>query len=40
MNEDKQIKGILSMAVNNPDSRIKILRSPADRCRVFNEYKE
>ena len=40
MNKDKQLKGILHMAVNNAVSRMKILRSPADRRCVFNEYKE
>tara|TARA_B100001250_G_scaffold85429_1_gene70537 strand:+ start:75 stop:269 length:195 start_codon:yes stop_codon:yes gene_type:complete len=40
MNEDKQLKEILHMAVNNAVSRMKILRRPADRRCVFNEYKE
>ncbi len=40
MNEDKQLKEILHMAANNAVSRMKILRSPADRRCVFNEYKE
>ena len=40
MNKDKQLKGILHKAVNNAVSRMKILRSPADRRCVFNEYKE
>ena len=40
MNEDKQLKEILHMAVNNAFSRMKILRRPADRRCVFNEYKE
>tara|TARA_B100001250_G_scaffold285220_1_gene247286 strand:+ start:259 stop:453 length:195 start_codon:yes stop_codon:yes gene_type:complete len=40
MNDDKQLKEILHMVVNNAVSRMKILRSPADRRCVFNEYKE
>ena len=40
MNADKELKDILHMAVNNAVSRMKILRSPADRRCVFNEYKE
>ena len=40
MNEDKQLKEILHMAANNAVSRMKILRSPADRRCVFNEFKE
>ena len=40
MNKDKQLKEILHMAVNNAVSRMKILRRPADRRCVFNEYKE
>ena len=40
MNEDKDLKAILHMAVNNAVSRMKILRRPADRRCVFNEYKE
>ncbi len=40
MNEDKQLKGILQMAVNNAVSRMQILRKPADRRCLFNEYKE
>ena len=40
MNEDKQLKEILHIAVNNAVSRMKILRSPADRRCVFNEFKE
>ena len=40
MNADKQLKEILHMSVNNAVSRMKILRRPADRCCVFNEYKE
>ena len=40
MKDDKQLKEILNMAVNNAVSRIKVLRSPADRRCVFNEYKE
>ena len=40
MNKDKQLKEILHMVVNHAVSRMKILRSPADRRCVFNEYKE
>ena len=40
MNADKQLKEILHMAVNNAVSRMKILRSPADRRCLFHEYKE
>ena len=40
MNADKELKDILHMAVNNAVSRMKILRRPADRRCVFNEYKE
>ena len=40
MNEDKQLKEILHMTANNAVSRMKILRRPADRRCVFNEYKE
>ena len=40
MNEDKKLKEILHLAVNNAVSRMKILRNPSDRRCVFNEYKE
>ena len=40
MNADNQLKDILHMAVDNAISRMKILRRPADRRCVFNEYKE
>ena len=40
MNADKELKDILHMTVNNAVSRMKILRSPADRRCVFHEYKE
>ena len=40
MNADKELKDILHMTVNNAVSRMKILRRPADRRCVFNEYKE
>tara|TARA_Y100001968_G_scaffold299743_1_gene310620 strand:+ start:1388 stop:1582 length:195 start_codon:yes stop_codon:yes gene_type:complete len=40
MNEDKQLKEILHMAAHNAVSRMKILKRPADRRCVFNEYKE
>ena len=40
MNVDKQLKDMLHLVVNNAVSRIKILRSPADRRCVFQEYKE
>ena len=40
MNADKELKDILNMAVKNAVSRMKILRSPADRRCLFHEYKE
>ena len=40
MNADKELKDILHMAVKNAVSRMKILRSPADRRCLFHEYKE
>ena len=40
MNPDKELKEILHVVVNNAVSRMKILRSPADRRCVFHEYKE
>ena len=40
MNADNQLKDILHMAVDNAISRMKILRRPADRRCIFNEYKE
>ena len=40
MNADKQLKDILHLAVKNAVARMKILRRPADRRCVFNEYKE
>ena len=40
MNADKELKDILHMAVKNAVSRMKILRSTADRRCVFHEYKE
>ena len=40
MNSDKELKDILHMAVKNAVSRIKILKSPADRRCIFHEYKE
>ena len=40
MNPDKELKDILHMVVNNAVSRMKILRSPADRRCLFHEYKE
>ena len=40
MNDDKQLKDILNMSVNNAVSRMKILKRPADRRCIFNEYKE
>tara|TARA_B100001175_G_scaffold86299_1_gene72520 strand:+ start:97 stop:291 length:195 start_codon:yes stop_codon:yes gene_type:complete len=40
MNDDKQLKDILNMSVNNAVSRMKILKRPADRRCLFNEYKE
>ena len=40
MIDDKQLKDILNMSVNNAVSRMKILKRPADRRCLFNEYKE
>ena len=40
MNDDKRLKDILNMSVNNAVSRMKILKRPADRRCLFNEYKE
>ena len=40
MNADKELKDILHMAVKNVVSRMKTLRSPADRRCLFHEYKE
>ena len=40
MNADKQLKDILHMAVKNAVSRMKTLRSSADRRCLFHEYKE
>ena len=40
MNANKELKDILHMVVNNAVSRMKILKSPADRRCVFHEYKE
>ena len=40
MNDDKQLKDILNMSVNNAVSRMKILKRTADRRCLFNEYKE
>ena len=40
MNEDKKLKEILHMAVNNAVSRMKTLKSPADRRCLFHKYKE
>ena len=40
MNADKELKDILHMVVNNAVSRMKTLRSPADRRCLFHEYKE
>ena len=40
MNPDKELKDILQMAVKNAVSRMKIVRSPADRRCLFHEYKE
>ena len=40
MNADKELKDILHITVKNAVSRMKILRSPADRRCVFHEYKE
>ena len=40
MNADKQLKEILHMAVGNAVSRMEILKKPADRRCIFNEYRE
>ena len=40
MNADKHLNEILHMAVNNPVSRMKNLRNPADRRCLFHKYKE
>ena len=40
MNDDKQLKDILNMSVNNAVSRMKILKKADDRRCIFNEYKE
>ena len=40
MNADKELKDILHMAVKNAVSRMKIVRSRADRRCLFHEYKE
>tara|TARA_B100000965_G_scaffold303097_1_gene261799 strand:+ start:282 stop:476 length:195 start_codon:yes stop_codon:yes gene_type:complete len=40
MNEDKQLKEILRMSVNNAVLRMEILKEPSDRRCLFNEYKE
>ena len=40
MNADNELKDILHMAVKNAVSRMKIVRSPADRRCLFHEYKE
>ena len=40
MNADKELKDILHMAVKNAVSRMKIVRSRAERRCLFHEYKE
>ena len=40
MKADKELKDILHIAVKNAVSRMKIVRSPADRRCLFHEYKE
>ena len=40
MNADEELKDILHMVVKSAVSRIKILKSPADRRCLFHEYKE
>ena len=40
MNADNELKDILHLAVKNAVSRMKIVRSPADRRCLFHEYKE
>ena len=40
MKADQALKDTLHMAVKNAVSRMKILKSPADRRCLFHEYKE
>jgi len=40
MNAGKQLKDLFHMVVNNAVSRIKNLKSPADRRCLFHEDKE
>ena len=40
MNPDKELKEILNIVVNNAVSRMKTLKSTADRRCLFHEYKE
>ena len=40
MNADKHLEDILHIAAKNTVSRMKTLRSPADRRCLFHEYKE
>ena len=40
MNADDQLKDVLQTAINNAVSRMRLLRRPADRRCLFNEYKE
>ena len=40
MNADDQLKDVLQTAIDNAVSRMLLLRRPADRRCLFNEYKE
>ena len=40
MNPDSQLKETLHLSVNNAVSRMEVLKEPADRRCIFNEYKE
>ena len=40
MNTDSELKEILRLGLNNVVSRMEILKEPADRRCIFNEYKE
>ena len=40
MNADDQLKDVLQTAIHNAVSRMRLLRRPADRRCLFNEYKE
>ena len=40
MDTDSELKEILCLVLNNAVSRMEILKEPADRRCIFNEYKE